>query len=358
MPGGVRIIRADLSPASLRRFAALALLAAAPALLAEGDPPVPDPGPRFWIEGIAAGFIPLQKGESTTGDLWYAATGVDYSRETWGAKAELRGTPDGFRPYYATPVWFQEATAFVATPVGRVRAGLTERAFGLPDDTFSGTLFSDNGVTRSPFWGVAVSGEKRIGYDSLLWGARWDGIGARAGSWEEAGRGAASDPSASRVEGASARVAYLFYKGLLTFKPGLSGETIRTAFDDGRPGFRLNDFAVEMTLTAGPLALMAQFFLRDGERRPPGSILDLAYDSARAGLVEFRAEFPTVVYRIVWSQWSYLGAGAKEWLLQPSVVWMPVKGIEATIEYLARRFTGSQGPVSRDAFRLGFGLKF
>jgi hypothetical protein len=74
--------------------------------------------------------------------------------------------------------------------------------------------------------------------------------------------------------------------------------------------------------------------------------------------VEFRAEFPTVVYRIVWSQWSYLGAEAREWLLQPAVVWMPVKGIEATIEYLARRFTGSQGSVARDAFRLGFGLKF
>ena len=130
------------------------------------------------------------------------------------------------------------------------------------------------------------------------------------------------------------------------------------SIDPPGAGIRLNDLSVEMTLTAGPLALMAQFFLRGGERRPPGSILDLAYDSARAGLVEFRAEFPTVVYRIVWSQWSYLGAEAKEWLLQPAVVWMPIKGIEATIEYLARRFRGSHGPVSGDAFRLGFGLKF
>lgn len=342
----------------MRRFAALALIAAAPALLAEGDPPVPAPGPKPWIEGIAAGFIPLQKGESTKGDLWYAATGVDYSLESWGAKAEIRGASGGFRPYYATPLWLQEATAHLATPVGEVRAGLTDRAFGLPDDTFSGTLFSDNGVTRSPFWGLSLSGEKRIGYDSLTWGVRWDGIGPRAGSWEETGRGAASDLSASRREGASARVAYLFYKGLLTFRPGLSAETIRIAFDDGRPGFRLNDLSVEMTLTAGPLALMGQFFLRGGDRRPPGSLLDLAYDSARAGLVEFRAEFPTVVYRIVWSEWSCLGAGARESLLQPAVVWMPRKGIEATIEYLSRRFKGSPGPVSSDAFRLGFGLRF
>lgn len=347
-----------MSPASARRFAALALLAAAPALLAEGDPPAPDPGPNIWISGIATGFIPLQKGESTTADLWYAAAGADYSRETFGAKAELRGASGGFRPYYATPVWLQEATAFLATPLGDARAGLADRAFGLPDDTFTGTLFSDNGITRSPFWGIGVSGERRFGYDSLTWAVRWDGIGARAGSWEETGRGAASDLSASRLEGASARVAYLFYKGLLTFKPGLSGESIRVAFDDSRPGFRLNDVAVAMTLTAGPLALMGELLLRGGERRSAGSTLDLAYDSARAGLVEFRAEFPTVVYRIVWSEWSYLGAEAREWLLQPAVVWMPGKGIEATIEYLARRFVGPSGTVSRDAFRLGFGLKF
>ncbi|MFI5180839.1 MAG: hypothetical protein ACHQPI_05575 [Thermoanaerobaculia bacterium] len=346
-----------MSPASARRFAALALLAAAPALLAEGDAPAPDPLPRVWISAIGSGFIPLQKGESTTGELWYAAAGADYSRETFGAKVELRGASGGFRPYYATPVWLQESTAFLTTPLGDARAGLTDRAFGLPDDTFSGTLFSDNGVTRSPFWGAGLSGETRVGYDSLTWAARWDGVGARAGSWEETGRGAASDPSASRLEGASARVGYLFYKGLLTLKPGLSGETIRVAFD-GRPSFRLNDLAVELTLTAGPLALMGQLFLRGGERQSAGSTLDLAYDSARAGLVEFRAEFPTVVYRIVWSEWSYLGAETREWLLQPAVVWMPRKGIEATIEYLARRLVGPSGTVSGDAFRLGFGLRF
>jgi hypothetical protein len=347
-----------LSPAFARRFAALALLAAAPVLHAEGDPPAPDPGPRLWISGIATGFIPLQKGSSTPADLWYAAMGGEWSRETFGAKAEVRGAAGGFRPYYPTEVWFQEATAFFRTPAGEARAGLTDRPFGLPDDTFSGTLFSDNGVTRSPFWGVGASGESRIGYDSITWAARWDGIGARAGSWEETGRGAASDPSASRLEGASARVAYLFYKGLLTIKPGLSGESVRVAFDDGRSSVRLNDVSVDLTLTAGPLALMAQFLLRGGERRLPGSLLDLAYDSARAGLVEFRAEFPTVVYRIVWSQWSYLGAGSREWLFQPAVVWMPLKGVEATIEYLARRSTGQRGSVSGDAFRLGFGLKF
>jgi hypothetical protein len=347
-----------LIPPFARRFAALALLAAAPALHAEGDPPAPEPGPKLWVQGIATGFIPLQKGSSTPADLWYAALGGDWSREAFGAKAEVRGAPGGFRPYYATEIWFQEATAFLKTPLGDVRAGLADRPFGLPDDTFSGTLFSDNGVTRSPFWGAGVSGESRVGYDSLTWSARWDGIGARAGSWEETGRGAASDPSASRLEGASARVTYLFYKGLLTIRPGLSAESIRIGFDAGPPSLRLNDAAVDLTLTVGPLALMGEFFVRGGERRPPGAVTNLAYDSARAGLVEFRAEFPTVVYRIVWSQWSYLGAEAREWLLQPAVVWMPWKGVEATIEYLARRFTGVSGTVSRDAFRLGFGLKF
>ncbi len=347
-----------MSPAFARRFAALALLAAAPALHAEGDPPAPDPGPKLWISGIATGYIPLQKGSSTPADLWYAAMGGEWKSETFGAKAEVRGAAGGFRPYYPTEIWFQEATAFLATPAGQVRAGLSERPFGLADDTFAGTLFSDNGVTRSPFWGAGVSGETRVGYDSLTWAARWDGIGARAGSWEETGRGAASDPSANRLEGASVRIAWLFYKGLVTLKPGLSGESIRSAFDDGRPSFRLNDVAADLTLTVGPLALMGQFFLRGGERPPAGSIHNLAYDSARAGLVEFRAEFPTVVYRIVWSQWSYLGAGSREWLLQPAVVWMPWKGVEATIEYLARRTSGIAGTVSRNAFRLGFGLKF
>jgi hypothetical protein len=163
--------------------------------------------------------------------------------------------------------------------------------------------------------------------------------------------------SASRVSGvggicASASAAFLRTPGFL------SVSSVRLAYDDGRPGFRLNDLGLDLTLTAGPLALSGLFFVREGERRLPGALLNLAYDDARAGLVEFRAEFPTVTYRIVCSEWSYLGAEAREWLLQPAVVWTPVKWIEATIEYLVRRLREPGRRVSEDAFRLGLWLRF
>lgn len=343
-----------------RRYAALALLAAAPAAaLAEGDTPAPSgPLPKVEAGAIASGFIPLEPANSSRASLWYAFFTGDLKANGFGARADVRGASAGFRPYYDTGIWLQEGYAWAATPAGDVRGGKSERAFGLADDTFTGTLFSDNGVTRNPFWGAGISGETRIGYDSLTWAFRWEGLGDKNGSWEEAGRGASSDPGTKLTDGATARVTYLVYKGLVTLRPGLSGSSVRLAYDDGRPGFRLNDLALDLTVTTGPLALSGLFFVREGERRPPGALLNLAYDDARAGLVEFRAEFPTVTYRIVWSEWSYLGAEAREWLLQPAVVWTPVKWIEATIEYLVRRLTEPGRRVSEDAFRLGLGLRF
>ena len=342
----------------MRRLALVILAALPAAALPEGEaPPSPAAAPKVEFAAIASGFIPLSEGESKA-SLWYASISGSWTPAGFGARADVRGAPGGFRPYYDSDVWLQEGYAWAGTPAGDVRAGKSERAFGLADDTFSGTLFSANGVTRNPFWGAGVTGEARIGVDSLTWAVFWEGLGEKAGSWEETGRGASSDPGTKAGEGASARVTYLLYKGLLTFRAGLSGSTLRVWHDDGRPSFRMNDAALDLAFTAGPLALTGQFFVRDGERRPPGDRLFLAYDDGRAGLVEFRAEFPTVTYRIVWSQWSYLGAEASEWLLQPAVVWTPRKGIEATIEYLARRLTESGRRVSGDAFRLGLGLRF
>lgn len=343
-----------------RRYAALALLAAAPAAaLAEGEAPAPSgPLPKVEVGAIASGFIPVEPAGSEKASLWYAFFVGDLKANGFGARADVRGASAGFRPYYDAGVWLQEGYAWAATPAGDVRGGKSERAFGLADDTFTGTLFSDNGVTRNPFWGAGISGETRIGYDSLTWALRWEGLGDRNGSWEETGRGASSDPGTKLTDGATARVTYLVYKGLITLRPGLSGSSVRLAYDDGRPGFRLNDLALDLTVTAGPLALSGLFFAREGERRPPGALLNLAYDDARAGLVEFRAEFPTVTCRIVWSEWSYLGAEAREWLLQPAVVWTPVKWIEATVEYLVRRLTDPGRRVSENAFRLGLGLRF
>lgn len=313
--------------------------------------------PKIEFAAIGTGLIPLSGGEAQAG-LWYGSIVGSWTPKGFGARADVRGTPDGFRPYYGTDVWLQEGYAWAVTPAGDVRAGKSDRFFGLSDDTFSGTLFSDNGVTRNPFWGAGVTGEARIGVDSLTWAVAWEGLGEKAGSWEETGRGASSDPGAKVGEGATARVTYLVYKGLLTLRAGLSGSTLRVWYDDGRPSFRLNDAAIELTLTAGPLLLAGQYFFREGERRSPGERLFLAYDDGRAGLVEFRAEFPKLTLRLIWCQWSYLGAEAREWLLQPAVVWTPVKGIEATVEYLARRLTEPGRLVSGDALRLGLGLRF
>jgi hypothetical protein len=355
-----------LWPSCARRLAALAFLAAArgAVIAAEGTPeptPTPAPAPVQGTVGagaIATGLIPVEPSDPVAPSLWYAFFTGDLTLKGFGARADVRATPTGFRPYYNTSVWLQEGFAWAETPAGDVRAGKSERAFGLADDTFTGTLFSDNGVTRNPFWGAGVGGEARFGYDSLTWALRWEGLGDRDGSWEETGRGASSDPGTKLTDGATARVTYLVYKGLITIRPGLSLSTIRVAHDDARTDFRLNDVALDLTLTVGPIALKGLFFAREGERRPAGTLLYLAYDDGRAGLVELRAEFPTVTYRIVWSQWSYLGAEAREWLLQPAVVWSPVKWAEATIEYLGRRFTEPGRSFAEDAFRLGLGIRF
>ena len=162
----------------------------------------------------------------------------------------------------------------------------------------------------------------------------------------------AMEPGAKLADGASGRVGYLFYKGLVTFRPGFSGSSVRVSREAGLPGFRLDDFAVDATVTAGPFAVFGQFFVRDGLRQSPDtSGARLAYDDGTAGLVGLRAEFPTVTFRYAWTQWRYHGSRTTEWLHQPAVVWTPRKGIEATVEFLARRIEGPGGGSYRGAFR-------
>ena len=349
----------SFSPA--RRLAALVLIAAGPAAaLAESEPAAPPaPAPKIEVAAIVTGFVPFQKGDASKADLWYASVAGAFEQHGFGARAEVRGAPGGFRSYYGTDVWLNEGYAWMATPVGDLSVGKCERVFGLADETFSENLFSVNGVTRNPSWGAGISGERRIGYDSLTWAARWEGLGDRKSSWEETGRGAASDPGTKLSDGFSARVGYLFYKGLVTFRPALSGSTIRVVHDDGRPGFRLNDVALDVTATAGPIALMGELFFRSGLGHAPGGAeARLAYDDATAGLVGFRAEFPAVTFRYTFSQFRYRGAATTEGLHQPAVVWTPRKGLEATIEFLARRITGPEGRRGSDAVRLGLALRF
>ena len=253
------------------------------------------PLPKVEVGAIASGFIPVEPAGSEKASLWYAFFVGDLKATGSEPGPSVRGASAGFRPYYDAGVWLQEGYAWAATPVGDVRAGKSERAFGLADDTFTGTLFSDNGVTRNPFWGAGISGETRIGYDSLTWALRWEGLGDRNGSWEETGRGASSDPGTKLTDGATARVTYLVYKGLITLRAG----PLRL---ERAPGVRRRAARLPAERpVAGPdrhggaTRPLGSLLRREGERRPPGALLNLAYDDARAGLVEFRAEFPTVI---------------------------------------------------------------
>ena len=147
----------------------------------------------------------------------------------------MRGTPGGFRPYYDADVWLEEGYAFTATPVGDLRAGKERARLRPRDDTFEGNLFSDNGVSRNPDWGAGVAGETRIGYNTVTWALRWDGLGDRT-SYEETGRGASSEPGTKRRRTARRRASPTsIYKGLVTLRPGVSGSTVRLATTTGGP---------------------------------------------------------------------------------------------------------------------------
>lgn len=269
----------------------------------------------------------------------------------------MRGRDGRFRPYYDGSVWLEEGWASVATPIGAVSAGKIPRDFGLADESFIGTLFSANGVTRNPDWGAGLAGEKRWGYDTFGWSARYYGQNDHV-SWEDDGRNVESDAARVLRDGLEARVFYLLNKGLWTLKPGLSVASARLDERDGPASFRRTDAALDVTATFGPFALLLEGFTRSGERCVPEAPCRLGYDDATAALAGFRAEFPTVTYRYFYSVWRYRGAEATEQLHQPGIVWMPRKGLAATIEYSARLMTTISGTEVVKAFQLGLSVAF
>ncbi|MGE5717164.1 MAG: hypothetical protein ACM369_10985 [Acidobacteriota bacterium] len=342
------------------RALALAILAAGTVFAARGEdaPAQTESGlPKFRFEAVLHDYEPVSDRHERFAEFFYGALAADWTRGDFAARAEVRARDGLFRPYYDGSVWLEEGWASVATPVGAVRVGKIPRDFGLADESFIGTLFSVNGVTRNPDWGAGLSDERRLGYDTLAWSARYYGQNDHV-SWEEDGRSVESDDARVLRDGLEARVSYLLNHGLWTLKPGVSAASARLEARDGSSSFRRNDVALDLTATLGPLALFFEGFTRSGERCAQGAACRLGYDDATAALAGFRAEFPTVTYRYFYTVWRYRGAGATERLHQPGVVWMPRKGLLATIEYSARLMTTISGTEVVKAFQLGLSVAF
>lgn len=343
----------------MRRFAAaIVILVAAGGTPALGEEAPSAEAPRFAFRVVLSDLEPTRDRDLRKAELLYGSARAELTRNGFGARAEIRGTEGRFRAYYPGSVWLEEGYGFVATPLGELRVGKVPRAFGLEDATFSGNLFSLNGVSRNPDWGGALVGSRRFGYDELHWAIAYLGRNDHV-AWEEDGRGVESDTAATLRDGLEIRASYLLYKGLVTLRPGFSAASARIVREAGAPEFRRDDLSVDGTATAGPIGLSLQGLARSGERAGPDNPRGrLGYDDARAWLLHFRAEFPTVLYRYTYSEWRYLGAAADERIHQPGVAWTPVKGIEATIEYIARRLRQPSGVTVSNAFRLGLALSF
>ena len=313
--------------------------------------------PKFRAEAVLYDYEPVSERHDRFAEFFYGALSAEWARGDFAAKAEVRGREGRFRPYYDGSVWLEEGWASLATPIGAVRVGKLERDFGLQDESFIGTLFTVNGVTRNPDWGAGVAGEKRLGYDTLGWSARYYGQNDRV-AWEDDGRGVESDPQRVLRDGLEARVFYLVNKGLWSLKPAISVASSSLDERDGSAAFRRTDAALDLTATLGPIALLLEGFTRSGARCAPAAPCRLGYDDATAGLVGFRAEFPTVTYRYFYSVWRYRGAGATEQLHLPGVVWSPRKGLAATIEYSARWMRTLSGTTVVKAFQLGLSVAY
>ncbi len=343
-----------------RRVLALAVLAAGMASAARGEdaPAQTDSGlPKFRFEAVLHDYEPVSDRHERFAEFFYGALTAEWTRGGFAAKAEVRGRDGRFRPFYDGSVWLEEGWASVTTPIGAVSAGKIPRDFGLADASFLGTLFSANGVTRNPDWGAGLKGEARRGYDTLGWSARYFGQNDHV-SWEENGRSVESDPARLLRDGLEARVSYLLNHGLWTLKPGLSVASARLEEREGPASFRRTDAALDLTATFGPFALLLEGFTRSGARCAGEAACRLGYDDATAALAGFRAEFPTVTYRYLYSVWRYRGAEVTERLHQPAVVWMPRKGLLATIEYSARLMTTISGTEVVKAFQLGLSVAF
>jgi hypothetical protein len=345
----------------LRRRALVLLILAAgivtPARGEDATAPTDSGFPKFRLEAVLHDYEPVSNRHERLAEFFYGALAADWTRGGFSAKAEVRGRDGRFRPFYDGSIWLEEGWASVETPAGALSAGKIPRDFGLADESFFGTLFSVNGVTRNPDWGAGLAGEKRWKWDAFGWSARYYAQNDHV-SWEEDGRSVESDSARVLRDGLEARVFYLVNQGLWTLKPGFS--IASTRFDRRADGasFRRTDAALDVTATLGPFALLLEGLTRSGERCARDAACRLGYDDATAALAGFRAEFPTVTYRYLYSVWRYRGADVTERLHQPGVVWMPRKGLLATIEYSARLMTTISGTEVVKAFQLGLSLAF
>lgn len=337
-----------------------AVLLVPPAASAAADDPPKDgaSAPKFRFEAVLHDYEPLENRDTRVAELYWAGVTADWTRGAFSAHAEARATEGTFRPFFSGSVWLEEGWVAVQTPAGGVRVGKVAPLVGLADETFPGTLFSLNGVTRNPGWGAQLEGEARRGLDTFAWSAAFVGQNDHVG-WEEEGRDVESDPDRVLRDGFSARTSYTLSKVLWWVRPGVSAATARLVPKDGADEFRRNDFAADLTVAFGPLSLFVEGFWRNSGRPcAPGAPCRFGYDDSRAALAGLKAEFPSVTWRYTWSRWHYLGAEAVEEIHMPGAVWVPVKGVSASIEYSARHLTTLAGSSTVKAFQLGLAASF
>ena len=311
---------------------------------------------------VLSDLEPTRYRDARKAELFWAGLSASISKDGFGAEAEVRAKDGRFRPYYDGDFWLQRGAAIVESPVGALRVGKVDGGLAPEDETFSGTLYSDNGVSRNPEWGASVAGEKRFGWDLLAWSLRYAGRNDHV-AFEQQGRGAESDPGAS-LAGGDGRVSWLVNKGLVTIRPALGAAAISVDSPAAGGRFSRVDVSGDLRVTAGPAWISFLAMNRNGSTdaavaAADGGVPRLGYDRSWSWLFSFGAEFPTVTYRYSYSEWNYRGVDANERIHQPSVVWTPKKWIAATIEYSARRLrTAASGASAFNAFRFGLALNF
>ena len=315
------------------------------------EPPAGDSS-RFVLGASLSALEPTRDRDLREAELHYAFLTAAFEGKGWGARLDLRGREGLFRDYFPGSVWLDEGFAYVDTPAGEVRVGKVGSVVGLPDQTFGGDLFSLNGVNRNPDWGVQVVGSRPFGWHSLDWAARWAGQNDHV-AWEEEGKGVESDPAESLRDGLSGRVSFLYNEGLWTLRPGLSGGTARIVATDGRAEFRRSDVSADLTATFGPLTMEFLGLARSAGEPAVGEARPLAEQDGRAWRGAFRFELPTVVFRYTYTAWRTPGADSNERIHQPAAAWIGWKGIEATLEYAARRIRTGDSVRTFNAFWFG-----
>jgi hypothetical protein len=342
-------LRASPSPSQVLPL--LTLLAFAPGGLGQISGTGFD-APKLTAHVFLSDLEPLRDRDEREAELFYAAVRAEWAKKPWGARAEVRGKDGRFRPYFRGDVWLEEGYAYLTTKLGEVRVGKLERETFLPDETFGGNLLSLNGLTRNPDFGAGLFGSRRFDYDRLSWSLVYFGQNDHV-AFERDGVGVESDPAAKLRDGLEARASYYVNKGLTTFTSAVSAATARIVTDAGGE-LRRTDVGADVTATLGPLSAALGIVRRKGDDVRER----LGYHDAWAGILAIRAEFPTVVYRYTYTEWRYGGVAFNERLHQPAAVWTPVKGIEATVEYEARRLRTPTRARVFNAVRFGLTLGF